>query len=150
MTAEELERLRSELEELKTEGRRRARVDLAKAMSFGDYSENAELDEAKRAHSILEGRIAELTLMLGRAELAEPGADSRVTVGAVVTATDLDTMESVCFRVGVSGDSHPEDMCVSPDSPVGRALMGKSVCDEVEVNTPSGLRRYRIGSLSFS
>lgn len=150
MTAEELERLRSELEHLKTEGRRKSRADLAKALSFGDYSENAELDEARRAHGILEGRIADLNLLLGRAQLVEPGADSCVTVGSVVTAVDLETMESVCFRVGVSGNSHPEDVCVTPDSPVGRALMGKSVSDEVEVQTPSGARRYRIASLSFS
>jgi transcription elongation factor GreA len=149
MTAEELERLRSELDHLRTEGRRRTREELAKALSFGDYSENAELDEAKRAYGILEGRIADLTILLGRAELVEPGTDSRVTVGTVVTATDLETMESVCFRVGVSVDSQPGDVCVTPDSPVGRALMGKSVSDEVEVQTPSGTCRYRIGSLSL-
>ena len=150
MTAEELELLRSELEQLKTEGRRKSRADLAKALSFGDYSENAELDEAKRAHGMLEGRIADLTLLLGRAELVEPGADSCVTVGTVVTAVDLETMESLCFRVGVSGDGQGEEVSVSPDSPVGRALMGKSVSDEIEVQTPSGTSRYRIASLRFS
>ena len=65
MTAADVARLEAELEELTTAGRRRVRKDLAKALSFGDFRENAELDEAKRAHSILEGRIADLVQLLG-------------------------------------------------------------------------------------
>ena len=84
-----------------------------------------------------------------RRALAEPGANSCVTVGSVVTAVDLETMESICFRVGVSGESDTEDVRVTPDSPIGRALMGQSVSDEVEVQTPSGTTRYKIASLSF-
>ena len=69
MTAEEVQRLRDELEHLKTTGRRHSREELAKAMSFGDFRENSELDEAKRAHSVLEGRIADLQTLLGRAKV---------------------------------------------------------------------------------
>ena len=77
MTAEELERLRAELERLKTEGRRQAREELAKARSFGDFRENAEYDEAKRAHAMLEGRIRELGDLLGSAQVVEAAKGDR-------------------------------------------------------------------------
>ncbi len=150
MIAEEMERLSAELEELKTQGRRRVREDLAKALSFGDYSENAELDEAKRARAMLEGRIADLTQILGRAEVVVPGNGTCVTAGATVVACDLETMEEICLSIGLSPASEPQGRPVTPDSPMGRALMGKSVSNEVEVQTPSGTRRYRIVSLTFA
>lgn len=149
MTADEIERLRAELKELKSHGRRRIREELAKALSYGDFSENAELDEAKRARSMLEGRIADLTQILGRAEVVVPGSGSCVTAGTTVLACDLETMEEICFSIGLSPDSELAGLPVTPDSPMGRALMGKSVLDEVEVQTPSGKRRYRILSLTW-
>jgi transcription elongation factor GreA len=149
MTAEEIERLRAEMEDLKTQGRRRVREELAKALSYGDFTENAELDEAKRARAMLEGRIADLTQILGRAEVVVPGSGSCVTAGATIVACDLETMEEICLSVGLSAASEPAGRLVTPDSPMGRALMGKSVSDEVEVQTPSGTRRYRILSLTF-
>lgn len=149
MTAEDVARLHAELKELKTEGRRRVRKDLAQALSFGDFRENAELDEARRAHGILEGRIADLVQLLGRAEVVEPGGEARVAVGATVVASDLETQEEICLRVGVAGISETAGSLVTPDSPVGRALMGKGVSDEIEVQTPSGGRRYRLLSVTF-
>jgi transcription elongation factor GreA len=149
MTADEVERLRAELEELKSGGRRLVREEMAKAMSYGDFRENAELDEAKRAHAMLEGRIVDLTQMLGRAEVVAPGNGSCVTVGATVVVCDLETMEEDCLSVGVSPASDPSGIPVTADSPMGRALMGKNVLDEVEVQTPSGTRRYKIVSLTW-
>ena len=149
MTAEDMARLHAELEELKTKGRRHIRKDLAKALSFGDFRENAELDEAKRAHGILEGRIDDLVQLLGRAEVVEPGGDGRVVVGATVVASDLETQEEICLCVGVTEASETAGSLVTPDSPVGRALMGKVVSDEIEVQTPSGARRYRLLSVTF-
>ena len=149
MTADEIERLRAELEELKSHGRRRIREELAKALSYGDFTENAELDEAKRARAMLEGRITDLTQILGRAEVVIPGSGSCVTAGATIVACDLETMEEICFSIGLSPASELAGLPVTPDSPMGRALMGKSVLDEVEVQTPSGKRRYRILSLTW-
>lgn len=150
MTAEDVARLHAELEELKTVGRRRVRKDLAKALSFGDFRENAELDEAKRAHSMLEGRIADLVQLLGRVKVVEPGGDQRVAVGATVVASDLETQEEICLCVGMTDRADTPGSLVTPDSPVGRALMGRVVSDEIEVQTPSGARRYRILSVSFA
>jgi transcription elongation factor GreA len=148
MTAEDVARLEAELQELKTEGRRHVRKDLAKALSFGDFRENSELDEARRAHGILEGRIADLIQLLGRVAIIDPGDDSRVAVGATVVASDLETQEEICLCLGMAG-TEVAGLLVTPDSPVGRALMGKAVSDEIEVQTPSGARRYRLLSVTF-
>lgn len=149
MSAEEIGRLREELEHLKTTGRRRAREELVKARSYGDFRENAEFGEAKRAQAVLEGRIAELEGILGRAQVVESGTASRVAVGATVVVSDLDAAEEIRFTVRATADPGPGATVVTPDSPMGRALMGKSPSDEVEVETPSGKHRYRILSVWF-
>jgi transcription elongation factor GreA len=149
MTPENFERLRAELESLQTTERRRIREDLAHAMSFGDFSENAELDEAKRAHSALEGRIAQLEKMISRAEVIDLTQSDQVSVGATVIAADLGTSEEICFLVGVGGHDDGDAIVVTPDSPVGRGLMGKCTQDEVEVETPMGKQRYKILSIEY-
>lgn len=149
MSAEEIGRLRAELEHLKTTGRRRAREELVKARSYGDFRENAEFAEAKRAQAVLEGRIVELGGILGRAQVVESGIDSQVAVGATVVVRDLEAEEEICLEVRATGHGDPGATVVTPDSPMGRALMGKSPPDEVEVETPSGKHRYRILSVSF-
>jgi|WetSurMetagenome_2_1015567.scaffolds.fasta_scaffold144300_1 transcription elongation factor GreA len=149
MTPENFERLCAELETLKTTERRQIREDLAHAMSFGDFSENAELDEAKRAHSTLEGRIAQLEKMISRVEVIDLTETDQVSVGATVIAADLGTMEEVCFQIGVGGHDDGEAIVVTPDSPVGKGLMGKRAEDEIEVETPVGTQRYRILSIEF-
>lgn len=149
MSAEEIGRLRAELEHLKTTGRRRAREELVKARSYGDFRENAEFAEAKRAQAVLEGRIVELGGILGRAQVVESGIDSQVAVGATVVVRDLEAAEEICLEVRATADPGPGATVVTPDSPMGRALMGKSPPDEVEVETPSGKRSYRILSVSL-
>jgi transcription elongation factor GreA len=149
MTAKEIARLRAELEHLKTVGRRRAREELVRARSYGDFRENAEFEEAKRAQAVLEGRIAELEDILGRAQVAESSGASRVAVGATVVVCDLESADELRFAVLASGQPEEGEIAATPDSPMGRALMGKGPSDEVEVETPSGKHRYRIVSVSF-
>ena len=147
MSAEEIARLEAEFERLKTEGRRNAREELVRARAYGDFRENAEFEEAKRAQSVLEGRIVELGDILGRAKLAEPGTASQVAVGAAVTVIDCETQAEFRFNVRATAAAALNDLdtiTVTPDSPIGRALMGKAADDEIEVATPSGTRRYRI------
>lgn len=145
MSAEEIERLRAELEELKTTGRRRAREELVKARSYGDFRENAEFEEAKRAQAMLEGRIVELGGILGRARVAETGTATCVAVGATVVVCDVEAEEEICFEVRAAGHGDPGAIVVTPDS-----LMGKSPSDEAQVETPSGTHTYRIVSVSFA
>jgi len=149
MSAEEIGRLRGELEHLKTTGRRHAREELVRARSYGDFRENAEFEEAKRAQAVLEGRIAELEGILGRAQVVEFGTASCVAVGATVVVRDVAAAEEIRFTVRATEHAEPGATVVTPDSPMGRALVGKSPSDEVDVETPSGKHRYRILSVSF-
>jgi transcription elongation factor GreA len=149
MTPENFKRLCAELETLKTTERRQIREALAHAMSFGDFSENAELDEAKRAHSTLEGRIAQLEKMISRAEVIDLAESDQISVGATVIAEDLARQEEICLLVGVGNHDHAEAIVVTPDSPIGRELMGKRAQDEIEVETPAGRQKYRILSIAY-
>jgi transcription elongation factor GreA len=149
MTAEDHARLRAELHHLKTNARRKVRQDLAHARSFGDFSENAELDEAKRDHATLEGRIKQLEDMLERVEVVETAGMEHVAVGATVRALDLEADEELLFAVGLNGAADRGAIQITPDSPLGKGFMGKGVDEEVEVQTPAGARRYRIVEISF-
>ena len=149
MTPGEIARLQAELAHLKTTGRRRAREELVRARAYGDFRENAEFEEAKRAQAILEGRIVELQGILGRARAVESTADVGITVGATVVLRDLTTPREIHLTVGAAGHTSDGTVVVTPDSPMGRALIGKRPPDEVEVETPSGTHRYAIVSVSF-
>ena len=149
MTAEEFARLEAELERMKTEGRRQSRDDLKRARAYGDFKENAEFEQAKREQAALEGRILELEETIGRAQVAEATEAGGVAVGATVVVSDLETTREICFSVRATGPCDPGAILVTPQSPIGRSLMGKRVQDDVEVETPSGTRRYRILSVEF-
>src|SRR5574340_430901 len=138
MSAEEIARLTAEFERLKTEGRRKAREELVKARSYGDFRENAEFEEAKRAQSVLEGRIVELGDILGRAKLVETSGAVHIAVGAAVTVVDCASDAELHFNVRANAAAALEDpgaITVTPDSPLGRALMGKGEGEEIEVTT---------------
>lgn len=149
MTAEDLKRLRSELDFLKTQERPRIREELAHARSFGDFSENAELDEAKRDYSTLEGRIAQLEATLSRVVVIDTSEMDQVAVGASVVVLDLSGKLEFRFNVRTSGADPAEGIVVTPDSPIGKGLIGKRVDDEVQVTTPAGMRAYRILAVEF-
>lgn len=149
MSEEQLARLRAELARMKSEERKQIRVDLAHARAFGDFNENAELDEAKRAHAALEGKIAQLEKIIARAEVIDATEPDRVSVGAKVIAADLGTQEELHFSIGSGGLEDPEAIVVTPDSPLGRGLMGLRAQEEVEVETPVGKQRYKILAVEF-
>jgi transcription elongation factor GreA len=140
LTQAEKEKLEAELAEL--EGPRRAAMveAIATARGFGDLSENFEYHAAKNEQGLLERRITILRDRLSRVELVEKaGAGDVVGVGSHVELED-ERGERLQVRIsGVEG--------VSPDSPVGRALLGKKAGDEVDVDAPSGAWRARILSI---
>ena len=140
LTQAEKEKLEAELAEL--EGPRRAAMveAIATARGFGDLSENFEYHAAKNEQGLLERRITMLRDRLSRVELVEKGgAGAVVEVGSQVELED-ERGERLEVRIsGVEG--------VSPDSPVGRALLGKKAGDEVEIDAPRGAWRARILSI---
>jgi transcription elongation factor GreA len=139
MTEEQRSKLASELEEL--EGPRRAAVVQAikTAREFGDLSENFEYHAAKNEQGLLEARIRTLRSRLDNAVVVESAGGDVVEVGSVVEIEDAagERMRIEISSVGGSG-------AVSPDSPLGSALLGASVGDEVEVTAPRGAWTARV------
>ena len=134
--------LEAELAELEGPRRKEAVEAIARARSFGDLSENFEYHAAKNEQGLLERRIFMLRDRLHNAVVvdeAEAGADGRVTVGSKVEIEDEDGERMHVEISSVGG--------VSPDSPLGRALMGAAVGEEVKVVAPRGSWRAKVISI---
>jgi len=149
MVIEEYQRLQARLEQLKTKDRPRARAEVSRTREYGDFRENAEYQEAKRHLSILDGQIAQLEMTLSRAKIVEAREGTRVAVGAMVVVTDLTSGRELRLSVQSNGPCSPPAVAVTPESPLGKALIGKQADEEVEVQTPAGQRRYRVREISF-
>ena len=139
-------RLREELIRLE----RKDRIEVIKAIevarAHGDLKENAEYHAAKERQGFIEGRIMELKDKLGRAEIIDCSNVScdRVVFGANVTVVDLDTDEEVTYQLLGQEEADVKNGIISIFSPWGKAMIGKSVGDEIEVKTPSGIRPLEI------
>ena len=141
------EQLRNELHKLKTVERPKTIAAIAEARSHGDLSENAEYDAAKERQSFVEGRIAEVESKLSNAQIIDPktlDADGRCVFGATVEVEDAAGGDSVTYQIVGDDEADIKQGKISIGSPIARALIGKSADDEVEVQTPGGLRRYLI------
>lgn len=133
--------LETELEELK--GRRGAVADkIAEARDFGDLSENAEYDSAREAQGLLESRIAEIEDVLLNAELIKPTKSSKVILGSKVELK----MGKKIVNYAVVGPVEADPIAgkISNESPIGEALMGKKVGDNVTITTPKGAISYEV------
>ena len=152
LTQKGLEELKKKLEFLETERRNEVIEKIKVARSYGDLSENSEYDEAKNEQAKVEAEIADLTVMLQNAEIIdESKLDSdTVSLGSVVRVeivTDRGSKEKE-YQILGSNESDPRAGKISEDSPVGKALLGCKLGDEVEVATPAGTSTYRILEIS--
>lgn len=141
------ELLRSELHRLKTVERPAAIAAIAEARSHGDLSENAEYDAAKERQSFIEGRIAEVEAKLSNAQIIDPkllDAEGRCVFGATVELEDGSSGDTVTYQIVGDDEADIKKGKLSIGSPIARALIGKSADDDVEVQTPGGVRRYTI------
>lgn len=145
-TPEGYKRLKEELEHLIKVERPANIKAIEEARAHGDLSENAEYHAAKERQSFIEGRIIELQDILARAEVIEGDNthQSRVAFGVKVVLYDLAEDKEVTFRLVGPYESDPDNGHISIQSPIGQALMGKKVGDEVRVITPSGVKEYEI------
>lgn len=143
--------LNEELKRRQQEERPRIIQAIADARSHGDLSENAEYHSAKEAQSHNEGRIAELEDKLSRAEIIDVSKLSGDTVkfGATVTLADEDTGEKKVYQIVGEAEADVKSGRVSVTSPTARALIGKTVGDTVEVNTPGGGKSYEVLKVAF-
>jgi len=147
MTVEGAERLRAELNELKSVKRPRIIQAIADAREHGDLKENAEYHAAREQQSFCEGRIAEIEGKLADAEIIDitqiPQGD-RVVFGATVTLLNVDTDESVRYQIVGEDEADVKAGKISLGSPIARAIVGKEIGDEVVVNAPAGDIAYEV------
>lgn len=124
---------------------------IAEARSLGDLSENAEYHAAKEAQSHNEGRVLELESMISRAEIIDVTklSGDRVKFGATVKLVDEDTEEEKTYQIVGEPEADVHSGRVSITSPIARALIGKTIGDQVEVTTPGGGKSYEITGVMF-
>jgi transcription elongation factor GreA len=151
MTMEGYRKLEAELHRLKAEERPRIIQQIADAREHGDLSENAEYHAAKDAQGLNEARVAELEDKLARAEIIDPAKLSGTTVkfGATVSLEDEDSGDKVKYKIVGEDEANLRENKISINSPIARALIGKSKGDSAEVTTPRGTRSYQILKVEF-
>lgn len=146
LTAVGKQELEKELNELKS---RRSAVaqKIADARDYGDLSENSEYSAARDEQGQVEGRIAEIEDILQNASLIKARNNSKVEVGNKVEL-ETDKGKKVAYTVVGSVEADPLEGRISDESPIGRALMGKKVGENVSIKTPSGLASYKLVAIS--
>jgi transcription elongation factor GreA len=143
LTVDGAARLRAELEELTQVRRPQVIARIRTAKEHGDLKENAEYHAAREEQSFLEGRVQALEARLRTAVIVDaPTAGSRVGLGSNVTVEHAG--ETATYTIVGASESDPASGRISSSSPVGRALVGHDVGDEIMVRTPAGERAYRI------
>ena len=150
MTPQGAQKLRDELARLKEERPKISR-EIGVAREHGDLKENAEYHAAKERQGMVEAQIKDIEDKLARAEIIDPAklSGDRVRFGARVTVTNLDTDEETSYQIVGADEADINAGTISISAPLARALIGKSVGDEVVVNLPAGKRRYEIAEIVF-
>ncbi|MBA4416740.1 MAG: transcription elongation factor GreA [Syntrophus sp. (in: bacteria)] len=150
ITREGYENLKKDHEFMLNTKRPRILKAIEEARAHGDLSENAEYDAAKEEYQFLQKKLAEIEEMLKNSEIVEikRGDGDTVEFGYNVALKNLDTDEEVIYQVVGPYESDIQKGMISMTSPLGRALMGKSVGDEVNFSAPGGKRTYEIVKIS--
>lgn len=144
LTREGYDKLMAELERLRTVRRREVARRLHAALAEGELIENAELEAARNEQAFVEGRILELEMLLGNAEIIEEGSSrDMVALGSRVTIVEADGPPETYHIVG-SAEASPSDGKISYQSPLGKSLVGCRVGDEVTVDAPDGALVFRV------
>ena len=149
LSPERLKELQEEMNYLKTVREKEVAELIKEARSFGDLSENSEYDEAKNEQAKLYGRIAEVENILANAVIIEENDEptDHVGLGCRVRVLDIELEEEEEYTIVGSQEADPMNFRISDDSPFGRAMTGKTAGDEVEVEAPVGVLRFRILSV---
>lgn len=152
LTAEGLKNLEEELEFLQNVKRKEIAEKIKVARSYGDLSENSEYDDAKNEQAIMEARITTIEAILKTAVIIDESDTSteNVHLTSVVTVEMIKTGKQSKYKIVGSGsnETNPREGKISDESPVGKALMGRSVGDVVEVETPGGIIPLKIIEIS--
>ncbi|HMA66337.1 MAG TPA: transcription elongation factor GreA [Desulfosalsimonadaceae bacterium] len=146
MTPQGYETLRTELSQLKSVERPRNIQAIEDARAHGDLSENAEFDAAKERQSFLEGRINELEYKLANADIIDPAnlSKDKAVFGSTVVLENMDTGEEVQYQLVGPEESSVEEGRISVSSPLGAAIVGKQLGEEIIIQAPGGKRNYEL------
>lgn len=145
-------KLRAELEELKTVVRPRIIQAISDAREHGDLKENAEYHAAREQQSFAEGRIAEIEGKLSNAniiDVTKTDANGKVVFGATVEIEDINSGKVVTYQIVGEDEANIKEGRISVGSPIARALIGKEVEDVVVVKAPGGNIEYEILSIQY-
>ncbi|GHD55805.1 MULTISPECIES: transcription elongation factor GreA [Jeongeupia] len=148
------EKLKAELQRLKSVERPEVIQAIAEARAQGDLSENAEYEAAKEKQGFVEGRIAELEGKLSNAQIIDPkdlagAAEGRVVFGATIALEDLEGGKQVTYQIVGDDEADLKDGKISVSSPIARALIGKYAGDVAEVVAPGGIREYEVLDVQY-
>jgi len=146
LTKDRLHEIETELNTLKIAGRKEVAERIAEARSHGDLSENAEYDAAKHAQEQLEMRIGKFVEMLSRVKIikADDMPDDKIYILHNVKILDLITKEEFCYMLVSPEEADLEQDKISVTSPIGKALLGRKVGENVDIQVPAGLLKYKI------
>jgi len=152
MTVKGAEKLKNQLQELKTVDRPRITKAIAEARAHGDLSENAEYHAAREQQSFTEGRINAIESALADAQIIDVttiDAEGRVIFGATVKLLNVDTDAEVSYQIVGEEEADINEGLISITSPIARALIGKQEGDAADVNAPSGIIEYEIIEVKY-
>lgn len=149
LTEAGVRKIEEELRELQTVRRAEVAENIRQAKDLGDVAENPEYETAKTEQAFLEGRISELKRILSSCTVVDESDISTdvVSIGTVVTVRDLDQNDEWDFTMVGSYEADPEADRISNESPIGEAVFGKKVGDQVEADVPAGKIRLEILSI---
>jgi len=149
MTQEGLDKLKEELNLLKTKGRKEISQEIAEARAKGDLAENAEYHAAKEAQGHLEAKIAQLNDALSNARVLEKSAikTSSVVVLSTVEVKNLQTSKTVKYTLVSEQEADLKSGKISVTSPIGKGLLGKGKGEKVDIKTPGGVMKFEILSI---
>ena len=151
LTPEGFERLKKELDHMKTVGRQEASAAIAEARDKGDLSENAEYDAAKDAQGMLEARISDLERTLANSRVLDKSEldNSKITVLSTVRLMNHKVGKEVSYQLVSSAEASFKEKKISVESPIGAGLLGKKVGDVAAIETPGGLMKLEVLEISI-
>lgn len=150
LTQEGYDKIMTELDDLKTRGRKEASQAIAEAREKGDLSENAEYDAAKDAQGLLEMKINELEKSVANAQILDESKvdTNQVSILTKVKIKNLKINKEVEYKLVSESEANLKEKKISIDSPIGKGLLGKKIGDIAEIEIPAGMLSFEIMDIS--
>ncbi len=152
LTAKGAEKLKAELQKLKTEDRPKVIAAISEAREHGDLKENAEYHAAREQQGFIEGRIKDIEGKLSNAQIIDVStidAQGKVVFGATVTLASMETDEEVTYQIVGEDEADIDAGKISIGSPIARAMIGKEEGDVATVQAPGGVKEFEIVEVQY-